>query len=259
MIKEKLDKSFNLDNRKKLCDSLHCSYFLIDDQYILRNKENRFDPCIEVSFEREMVEFLEGKDISEDIIYFNVHTGQKLSKYQSLIKLSDNPTDKEIELVVTKIKELHSITGYKNRFNPFFMIDMYKRGIKSEIDSSFEERVINEAKKLYEKYPLVFSHNKLDKENVLFNDDQAFFVNFEYGGNNITLFDLVSFINENKIIDKEKVFALYGDVDLKDFELIKNLQNILWYYNAKYYYLKTKRSIYKKIAQSYLDEIKKEA
>lgn len=258
------DNSIKIETSKLLNEGISNNSYLINGQYVMRIKTQKHDifniPCNEWS----VVDQLKDQDFVEKVINFDPHNGNKLSEYiANTTRLENPPTKEQVSQVARLLRKIHSLNvKTANEFSPFKRIEFYKKGYKSEINPDYEKLIIEKSKKIYESYPLVFSHNDIVKGNLLFKEEKLYLLDFEFAGANIYLFDLASFISENQIHDEELIQLFlnsYGKVKRCELDTIIQMENILWYYWAKFLYMRTKRKVYQMIANDKLNEIKKEA
>lgn len=263
-LKYTFDNSIKVNSSKILNEGISNTSYLINNEFVMRIKSSKHDIFNLPSNEGIVIEKLSGQDFVEEVIKFDMHNGNKLSKFiPNTTRLSNPPTKLEAEKVAKLLKKLHSLDIKINHwFSPFERIEFYKKGCKSEIDPEYEKLIIEKSKKIYEAYPLILSHNDIVKGNLLYKEDKLYLLDYEFAGLNIYLFDLASFISENNIIDEEVIehfLKSYGNVKRCELNTIIKMENILWYYWAKFNYMRTKRKVYLAIANDKLNTIKKEA
>lgn len=256
----KLKDIYSLDKAINLNEGITNESFLIDKKYVYRHKKEILDPFNIPKNEFKVIKALKNEKYVEDVIDYNRKSGQKLSLFiEGTTRLDRNPSKKKLHQVHDVIMSLHALPTISGMdFLPFERIEFYKQKIVSEINPSLEKQIITEAKKLYQLYPLVLSHNDLVKGNLLFKEDRMFLLDFEYAGNNIELFDIASFLSENNIKSEEKkdyFISLFENINKKDVISMINFENILWYYWAKYLYKVTSRKIFQQIAEEKLISI----
>lgn len=255
----KLKDISNLNSGVLLHEGITNESYLINGKYVYRHKSKNIDPFSNPENEFKILEIVKDFNFVENVIDYDISSGKKLSLFiDKTSRLSLKPSKNELSLVHDVIETLHSSKKLaNNNFDPFERIEFYKQNVTSEINDKFEKEIIKAAKHLYEKYPLVLSHNDLVKGNMLFKEDKLYLLDFEYAGNNIALFDICSFVSENEIDNdaKEYFLSLFQNINKKDVELMISLENILWYYWAKYLYKETNRQIFLTIAEDKLAKI----
>ncbi len=242
-------KNVNLENATLLNEGISNESYLIDNKYVFRYKKSDDDLFNKAKNEKIVLDKIKNYTFVEKIIDYDVSTGQKLSLFiKDTTRLTPNKL--EAKLLVDVLKMLHKNIKVNFSFKPFKRLYFYRKNVREKIDNNLEKAIINETKKLYKKYPLVFSHNDLVRGNMLFKNKQIYLLDFEYAGNNIELFDIASFLSENNIDNNElfDYFISQFNATKKEVITMIQFQNILWYYWAEYNFLVTKKTIFKKIA-----------
>ena len=201
--------------------------------------------------EKKVIDLIKPLNINVDIIYYNVSTGILISKYVK----NKNKKQVDYKVVVSLIKKLHQLKCNEIEiFDPFKLIECYKKELE---DTYFinEERIIIKAKEVYKKYPLVLCHNDLLYANCINSNNKNYLIDYEYSGKNIALFDIVSFLNENDIVDKQKqmefIKLYYETIDtdlLNDIEVMFVFLDLLWGYWAYTMYKLYKDEVFLSIA-----------
>ncbi len=226
--------------------------YLVNDQYVVRIKGDKKDKFYKSKNEKEILHKTARLYLSELVTYLD-KDGNKVSEY---IPNTHTFTGEKEEVIsaAKMLKKLHNSTeDTKVKFNPFKRYYYYKKKGKGE-DYQHEDRVIENVKKLYKKYPLVICHNDVVDNNLLYTKNASYLIDYEFAGKNIYLFDLASFISENQIKDKRKIklfLSTYGFNESNINELIEMIRflNLLWYYWAKERYNTTRRKIFLQIAE----------
>lgn len=251
-------KDISIKDAVLLNEGITNESYLINDKYVYRNKKGSDDIFNKAKNEAISIKRIQKFPFSERVIDYDKKTGEKLSLYiKDTTRLSTNWKKEEFDLISEIIKTIHLKVKVNFSFNTFKRISYYKKGIKSEIDSTKEKEIIKKAKTLYKKYPKCFSHNDLVKGNILFKDDKAYLLDYEYSGNNIELFDIASFLSENNYCFDEpiKYLAKKFNYPVEEIHLMMQLENVLWYYWAKHSYQSNKKEIFLEIAKDKLNNI----
>jgi len=244
----------NLSSAVILNEGISNTSYLLNDQFVMRIKGQNFDLFNHIENENEVLEKLRGNSYMEEVLSFNEENGTKLSRFiPDTTRLSTPPTKEEISLVASTLREFHfSDKTCTSEFDLFKRIDFYKRPVLSVVNKKYEEQILDRTKALYEKYPLILCHNDLVKGNLLFTKKQLYLIDFEFASMNIEIFDIASFLSENNLRDEESLQIFedaYKPFDHDDVKLMMKAQDILWYYWAKYMFIKTKKVIYDRIAE----------
>tara|TARA_B100001250_G_scaffold151619_1_gene130123 strand:- start:178 stop:1023 length:846 start_codon:yes stop_codon:yes gene_type:complete len=137
---------------------------------------------------------------------------------------------KFIKQIGIKLSKAHSIKlpnqyiSFKSQLNNYekILLEHPKRNIVKKAIKLFKD--IPE-----DKSDLVFSHNDLNPTNILFNNDDVYFIDWEYASINSRYYDLSKIINSYNlnILDINNFFVHYGlDTDNNTFKII-NYWNLL--------------------------------
>lgn len=249
----------NLQSATLLNEGISNTSYLVNDEFVIRIKGQSFDLFNHIENEANIINKLKGKSFVEKVISYNEENGTKISKYiPDTKRLSNPPSEKELEQVANLLLELHRTNINANEFKAFERLNYYKKNVISEINPQHENNVVQEAKKLYEKYPLTFCHNDLVRGNLLFKGENIYLLDYEFAGMNIFLFDIASFLTENNIRHPSLIsfFAeQYGNIDNSELNIMMKFLDILWYYWAKKLYQLTKKQIFYDIAKDKLSHI----
>ena len=139
-------------------------------------------------------------------------------------------TPKFIKQLGTKLSKAHSIK-LPNKYISFkSQLNNYKKIL---LDHP-KKNIVNKAIKLFKDIPedktdLVFSHNDLNPTNILFNNEDIYFIDWEYSSINSRYYDLSKIINSYNLnnLDINNFFVHYGlDTDENTFKVI-NYWNLL--------------------------------
>lgn len=201
--------------------------------------------------EEKVIELV--KDINVDVIYFDSKTGIMISKYVE----SKKRKQVSFDVMISHLKTLHSLnTDNISSFDPFELINTYSNVCGNKTFNK-KEKVIEKAKIIYEKYPLVLCHNDLLYANCISTDNKEYLIDYEYAGKNVALFDIVSFLSENDIDDITSqikfIKMYYKTIDtqlLSDINTMFLLLDMLWAYWGYAMYELYKEEIFLQIATS---------
>ena len=195
------------------------------------------------------------KSIDTNIIYFDCESGIKISEYiENVWEYNECPFTDKIERCAILLKKLHALPKVSFTFDPFQTLETYKSHVQQPL---FDLRIYDEQiqqVKLFQN-PHTLCHNDVVSGNVLFGE-KDYLIDYEYAGNNDPLFDVVSFLSENKIFDqtlRERFYQTYfttlDETTRKQLYLWEVFQNVLWCYWAMMMYESRKEGIYEQIAQ----------
>lgn len=164
---------------------------------------------------------------------------------------SDNVSLEHIYMVSESLKKLHKINS-KNLAKSNFQKVYEKLYLKNnDFIDDYEEEIYKKAIKILHKGKQVVLHNDVVPGNMLLVDNEIILIDFEYGGIGNPIFDLASFITENKLSSKQiEIFInSYGEkIDLEQLLIVSAFLQIFWTRWAILKYKKTNKSIYMEIA-----------
>jgi len=225
--------------------------YLVNDKYVVRVKEEK-EHFYSYQQEKDILKKTAKEYLSEVVIYLD-KDGNKVSEYIPNTHIFKGTT-KEIKLAAQMLNKLHNSKA-KTRFcfHPFTRYLYYKRKAKHK-GFPHESIVLKEVKKIYRKYPLVICHNDCVDNNFLYTPTKSYLIDYEYASRNIALFDLASFLSENKITSnaKRKIFLDAYNFNYEyhdDLMYMIYFENMLWYYWALERYNSTKKEIYLNISK----------
>lgn len=247
----------NIKSIKPIHNGVSNSSFLINNKYVVRIKEEK-EHFYDYKREKDILKKTAKEYLSEVVVYLD-KDGNKISEYIPDTHIYKGTT-KENKLAAQMLYKLHHTKAKtKYDFKPFNRFNYYKSKSKSK-GFEHEEIVLNRVKKIYNKKPLVICHNDCVDNNFLFTNKRGYLIDYEFASNNIPLFDLASFISENKITNKKKIAAFLDayNFDYHQYEDLRYMiyfENLLWYYWALERYRFTNKIIYKKISEDKLKAI----
>lgn len=205
--------------------------------------------------QEEMVQTL-AKKLDVTCVYFNATTGIKITEYvEDLYEYQNCPYKDKIERCAKMMKELHKIPAVSFHFEPFKTLEKYKSLVRFPFyDLEKYNAQIEEVKSFKNKD--VLCHNDFVSGNILYGKNRDYLIDYEYGASNDPLFDVISFLSENQIFDKEereRFYHAYFDSlthsTRKQLYLWEMFQNVLWCYWAMMMYESRKEEVYKEIAK----------
>ncbi|HAS56014.1 MAG TPA: hypothetical protein DCR94_01930 [Firmicutes bacterium] len=176
-------------------------------------------------------------------ILFIDKEGNKAEEY---IKgtLFNKEEKKDIFLLANSIKKLHASPIFDN--TPNFRIEKrlakYKNGLS--LFSTYEKEITKKGINILEGSKQAISHNDLWKGNIIIANEKAYLIDFEFGGVNSYLFDLASFIEENRLSKENEEYFLsiffLTDKEKKDIKTLILFLDIFWGYWAYSRYSESK-------------------
>lgn len=251
------DNQLNLiDTEKGLTN--HNYYFEYNHQaFMLRLPRNDCHSIINYHNEAKALALIKCLDIDVELVYYNEHSGLKITKYlpdAQTYQESDNP-NKIIE-VAKLMKKLHQAKlKINHEFNPIQIFKHYQNlALNHNYHFPLLDQVLNEVNKVKREH--VLCHNDWVDGNILFANNRAYLIDYEYAADNDPYFDIISFLSENQIYDFNQRMMFY-QIYFDDFnELILHELNYwelfadaLWCHWALMMYNSRHEDIYQKIAK----------
>jgi thiamine kinase-like enzyme len=173
--------------------------------------------------EFQILNFLKTKTQNQKILYQDLDRGILIREFHEgkEIPYSDIRRKENLISLGKEIKKVHEIKIDNVAINNFkIAIEDYRAILKNKIkddwylDHGF--KIFDSISYSYES--LIFSHNDLNPENILWNK-KYFFIDWEYASANSPYFDLASIVSSYNLNDKEIDYLLNGYN--KEFQLEK--------------------------------------
>ena len=178
--------------------------------------------------EFQILNFLKTKTQNQKILYHDLDGGILIREFHEDKEISYSDIRRKENLISLgkEIKKVHEIKIDNFAINNFEnLIENYRDILKNKIKNN---RYLNQGFKIfdslsYRKEQIIFSHNDLNRENILFNK-KYFFIDWEYASANSPYFDLASIISSYDFNDEEigYLFDGYNKNFLLDQEKLKN-------------------------------------
>ena len=238
--------------------------FVVDGQkYALRVPLDDISDLLP-KVEKEALNKVRELDLDFEEIFYDQKTRIRITKWiDDLLEFKDCKDPRRYLKSIEMIKKLHLLnTTVSQDFDVKKIYTSYLARIKKPLfDYQGHKNIINDFLSLDDKYEL--SHNDLVSGNILFSKDRSYLIDYEYAGNNHPYFDLMSFISENEIDEKEirnMIFKAYfgkayGHEILKKLEIIEKCQNLLWACWANMLYDSRGDDVYLEIFTSKIDHL----
>ena len=180
------------------------------------------------ALEFQILNFLKTKTQNQKILYNDFDRGILIREFHEGKEISYSDIRRKENLISLgkEIKKVHEIKIDNVAINNFEnAIENYRDTLKNKIKNSW---YLNQGFKIfdslsYRKEQIIFSHNDLNRENILFNK-KYFFIDWEYASANSPYFDLASIISSYDFNDKEigYLFDGYNKNFIFDQEKLKN-------------------------------------
>lgn len=206
---------------------------------------------------------LNNNDKSEkNILYHDLQRGILIRRFIEGNKFNLNKinSDQQLELLGRAIKEIHKTNYEKDAVNNFSnSINRYKEILKYKIQ---KDPILEIGFEIYEdlyreSHPMVFSHNDLTQENIIWNRKYVF-IDWEYAGINNPLFDIASIISSYSLNDQQIVslWRGYGQKSDVDIEILRKWVKFTFFCDYIWRVCLIETSIYDKKSLN-LDDLKR--
>jgi len=178
--------------------------------------------------EFQILNFLKTKTQNQKILYQDLDRGILVREFHEGKEISYSDIRRKENLISLgkEIKKVHEIKIDNVAINNFEnAIENYRDTLKNKIKNNW---YLNQGFKIFDslscrKEQIIFSHNDLNRENILFNK-KYFFIDWEYASANSPYFDLASIISSYDFNDEEigYLFDGYNKNFIFDLEKLKN-------------------------------------
>jgi len=203
--------------------------------------------------------------LNVDVIYFNPDDGLKITNYvPNLLTFNEYRGNDRIQRTAQLMRKLHQLNQCIGvEFNPIDRYIKYRSNVKSPmVDDHEAQHIINTIKNVNR--PHTLCHNDWVEGNICFIQEKDYLIDYEYAGDNDPFFDVMSFITENDLteVEKNEFIKEYfihtpSPSDLELLKVYEQFHNLLWCTWACMMYESRNESIYKEIAQSKYNALKK--
>ena len=178
--------------------------------------------------EFQILNFSKTKTQNQKILYQDLDRGILIREFHEGKEISYSDIRRKENLISLgkEIKKVHEIKIDNVAINNFEnAIENYRDTLKNKIKNNW---YLNQGFKIFDslscrKEQIIFSHNDLNRENILFNK-KYFFIDWEYASANSPYFDLASIISSYDFNDEEigYLFDGYNKNFIFDLEKLKN-------------------------------------
>ena len=185
--------------------------------------------------EFQILNFLKTKTQNQKILYQDLDRGILIREFHEgkEIVYSDIRRKENLISLGKEIKKVHEIKIDNVAINNFEnLIENYRDILKNKIKNNW---YLNQGFKIFDflsygKEQIIFSHNDLNRENILFNK-KYFFIDWEYASLNSPYFDLASIISSYDLNDEDigYLFDGYDKNFLLDQEKLKNWVKLTYF------------------------------
>ena len=222
---------------------MNISYLLKDKsgkKYIIYIPTEQANEMVDRPLEKEHQRIAYELGITSKNVYFDTESGIKINEY-----IEGNSLDKveffDYDKVANLFRKLHnSIILSRSDYAPFNrFVNEYEKEAKSflkEEDPEYQELrdFLFSKRDFLESQRLTLCHNDAQRSNIILsNDEEYFFIDFEFAGNNDPIYDIAAFGN-GRVSEGRKLLEKYfnnnpSDNDIKRFYLWRIYISLQWY------------------------------
>lgn len=175
-----------------------------DQTFIIRVSRADNEQVVSRTHETAALNAIKGLGFDVPLIYYDENSGIKITQFI--------PDCKEYEecLIEDKIEQVGKLMRrfHQADLKSSYAFDPYKRYLqyRSHVNKpiydlkSFEPMMMNITNRNTHH---VLCHNDLVSGNLLFSNERLYLIDYEYAAMNDPLFDVISFLSENQIFDKD--------------------------------------------------------
>ena len=226
------------DKKYYIINNLNQRYILT--KYVSSLNQKYIDQDYELSLEMQGFKYI------PDCLYYDKKEKVKITERIYPTTNLNFLTKTEMRILANSLRGFHKLKHKVELepYNPFKIIESSRALINEHILSIHKEKeIINKVLPYYLKNEKFICHNFLLKTNVIINNKNTYFFNYDYMGSNDPLYDIAMLfvslnINDDELIrhflsiyyannyDEEKVIAFYAYVPLVKLVLIYALRKI---------------------------------
>lgn len=205
-----------------------------NSKYVFRLIGDSAELYVDYINEYNVLKVLNNYDITGELVYFDINSGTKMSKY-----VEGSPIMQTSQNLVKTLKKLHNIkTDQVSDYRLIERLEKYESYNNKELIDSIYFEIKNWWIKSYNKYykytEKVLCHNDLQNINILDNGNEVKLIDFEYAGYNDLYYDIASYEANSELL-----FELYFNHkptknDLIHIKFYKIYQSLQWYQVALY-------------------------
>jgi len=193
--------------------------------------------------EKTGIEIFSSLGLTNETIYFNLKSGEKIAKYVEGKSLNE-VTDRKYKEISKLMKKYHNSNITTNiTYSPFERLNKYNSYLdKSVIDNKYNEFLTEflTHKDYLESMPLCLCHNDSQPSNFINSVNGLLIVDFEFFGMNDLMYDIACFGNIEFNDALNLLYAYYDEVTndhLKRLYLWRTFQCLQWYNVALFKHL----------------------
>lgn len=261
-IKQFLSDYFHTTNIliEKLNKGLTNTIYIVivnNRKYLLRVPKKDHHQIVHRHHEMLALKCIANLNIDAKLVYYNEENGLKMNVFiDHALTYKECNSSTKIEEVAKLMKFFHANDKKIGvEFQPIERYFQYKKYTTNYIFNVLPfENIIPLIQELT--FSLTLCHNDWVDGNILFTNEKTYLIDYEYAADNDPLFDVVSFLSENKIFDidlrkrfYEEYFDSFGEKEIYRMSLWEKFQNLLWCMWAMMMFESRKEIIYYHIAQ----------
>jgi thiamine kinase-like enzyme len=242
-VKKRFKEIFNCENvevEHRLLGGMSNYTFVVkmnDELYTYRFPGEFAEYFVDRTLEKANIAIMEKINISNETIYLDLETGEKVAKYLpgvSMHRLDTFPYEK----VANLLKQIHQ-SGLQaiNDYEPFNRLNNYEQYV---IDLGYKHSLAyHETKNHFLQYqdylasqPKVLCHGDSQPSNFIVDGEKLYAVDFEFCGNNDLIYDIACFANMKLEHGLQLLHVYFDKVDqdkLKRFYLWRAYQALQWF------------------------------
>ncbi|MGX8834599.1 phosphotransferase [Amedibacillus sp. YH-ame6] len=246
-----------IEDMKKGLTNQNFSLDINGERFVLRTPRYDSENIVHRHHETLALEAIKDEDIDVETIYYDEDSGYKVTRYiENALDYAQYQGEDKIERTALLMKKFHSINKKINiAFDPKKRYEHYRSFVTSPLYqlTSYED-IFQHIQENSEH--ICLCHNDWVEGNILFDKEKTYLIDYEYAADNDPLFDVMSFITENQIVDetlRERFYRVYFDEITPEIRrelfIWENVHNLLWCMWAMMMWEHRHEDIYQSIAK----------
>ena len=215
---------------------------------LMNNVIKRNNKLVKVySYEvKKLPSFVNTELIISKLKYKDYFSNCKFDKHSCKLRYYENSefflNENNIKEVADILNDLHSTPSHDfKEFDVIKILNFWNNEIKYEL-TNWETKIVNLVNDYKGKKTLC--HNDLHLGNFLNVKDEIKLIDYDFAGVNYSTFDIVSFISEQEMNEKDRKVFLESyyknkNIQIEELILFEDFHNIFWKSWSKYMYKKT--------------------